>query len=81
MFIAKIKSGKNTYVSRMESYRNEEGKPSSRSVKNFGRYEDLIKDNPTAFEPLKAQYKEDKETKSQITRDERHREEQRNLSH
>ena len=74
MFIAKIKSGKNTYVRLMESYRNEEGKPSSRTVKNFGRYEDLIKDNPNAFEELKAKYKEDKETKSQLTQDERHRE-------
>lgn len=80
MFIAKIKSGKNTYVRLMESYRNEEGKPSSRTVKNFGRYEDLIKDNPNAFEELKAKYKEDKETKSQLTQDERHREVERILS-
>ena len=66
MFIAKIKSGKNTYVRLMESYRNEDGKPCSRMVKNFGRYEDLIKDNPNAFEELKAKYKQDKETKYQL---------------
>ena len=80
MFIAKIKSGKNTYVRLMESYRNEDGKPCSRMVKNFGRYEDLIKDNPNAFEELKAKYKQDKETKYQLTQTERYREVERILS-
>ena len=45
MYIGKFGKGKNVYVRLMECYRDKEtGKNKIRVLKNFGRYEDLIKD-------------------------------------
>ena len=65
MYIGKFGKGKNVYVRLMECYRDKEtGKNKIRVLKNFGRYEDLIKDDPLAYEKLKDQYREADNEKS-----------------
>lgn len=67
MFVGKFGSGKNVYVRLMESYRNEQGKSRTRVIKNFGRYDELIKDNPNAYEELRAKYNEQSKAKTALT--------------
>ena len=72
MYIGKFGKGKNVYVRLMECYRDEEtGKNKIRVLKNFGRYEDLIKDDPLAYEKLQEQYREERDKTKIAIRNER----------
>ena len=53
MYTEKNKSGgKYSCLKLMESYRNEKGILSVRTIKSLGRYEALIRDNPDSYEEL-----------------------------
>ena len=67
MYVVKFGKGKNVYVRLMEGYRDSQGRPRNRVVQNLGRYDDLIKDDPDAFEKLKAQYRVKGQVKKQAT--------------
>ncbi len=70
MYVQTFKSGKNkqnVYVKLVEAYRNKKGKKRTRIIKNFGRIEDVTKDDPNAVEKLKAQYSEEREVKKKAT--------------
>lgn len=72
MYIGKFGQGNNIYVRLMESYRDRTtGKSKIRVLKNFGRYEDLIKDDPLAYEKLKEKYRLDGIAKSEAVKLER----------
>lgn len=59
MFIrtSKSKTSKNTYVYLVEGYRDKNGKPKQRVIKNYGVLEELIKDDPNILEKLKHEAK------------------------
>ena len=60
MYICVARSGKdkkNAYVKVMEAY-YADGRKKARVIKNLGRLDDLLAQNPHALEELKAQYKE-----------------------
>ena len=65
MYVSKFGKGNNVYVRVMESYRDSKGKPRSRVVKNLGRYADLVKDDPEAFNKLRQQYGEARQQKKE----------------
>lgn len=67
MFVSKVGKAPNIYVKLFESYRNENGVPRNRPILNFGRYDDLIKDDPQAFEKLRAKYREESQGKKDVT--------------
>lgn len=56
MFVAVYKSGSYQYCRLSETYRDENGKVKTRVIKNFGRVDLLLKNDPQALEKLKAQY-------------------------
>jgi len=81
MYVNKFGSGKNVYVRLMEAYRDPQtGEVKKRVVKKFGRYDDLIKDDPDAYEKLKAKYKKEAEEKKQATANRRLADAQKILS-
>ncbi|MDD4070722.1 MAG: IS1634 family transposase [Candidatus Izemoplasmatales bacterium] len=59
MFIKKVKINTNQKHSLylVESYRDKEGKPKHRTIKNYGILEDLEKDNPNILEELREEAK------------------------
>ncbi len=70
MYVQTFKSGKNkqnVYVKLVEAYRDKKGRKKTRIVENFGRIEDVTKDNPNAVEELKAKYADKRETKKKAT--------------
>ena len=68
MYVNKFGSGKNVYVRLLEAYRDPQtGEVKKKVVKNFGRYDDLIKEDPDAYEKLKAKYKQESEAKTRAT--------------
>lgn len=70
MYIVVHKSGKkkkNEYVLLLEAYRQEDGTKRSRIVKNYGRLDALLKDDPEALEKLRAQYSTQREAKKKAT--------------
>ncbi len=71
MYISKFGSGNNVYVRLMESYRGSDGKPRSRVIRNFGRYDDLVKDNPNAYEELRARYRNEGAAVKAVTQQQR----------
>ena len=56
MFVAVYKSGSYQYCRLSETYRDENGKVKTKVIKNFGRVDLLLKNDPQALEKLKAQY-------------------------
>lgn len=56
MYVAVYKSGAYQYCRLTESYRDENGKVKTKIIKNFGRVDLLLKNDPDALEKLKAQY-------------------------
>ncbi len=74
MYISIHRSGKdkrNVYVQLLEAYCTPDGKKRQRIVKNFGRLEDLTRDDPQAVEKLKAQYSEERIAKKKAIAEER----------
>lgn len=67
MFIATIGPKDNPYVCLRESFRDEKGKPRARTLKRFGRLKDLLAKDPLALEKIKAQYKNENDTKKAAT--------------
>lgn len=68
MYVSIHRSGKNkknAYVLLLETYRHADGSKRSRIVKNFGRLDDFVKDDPKALDKLKAQYSEHRNAKKQ----------------
>lgn len=68
------KNNKNAYVKLMEAYVNEDGKKRARVIKNFGRLDDLLADDPLALEKLKKKYRDESAAKKQAIAEERRRE-------
>lgn len=74
MYISIHRSGKNKqneYVLLLEAYRAEDGSKRSRIVKNFGRLDNLLEQDPQALEKLKAKYSSQREAKKKATGDAR----------
>lgn len=74
MYISIHRSGKNKqneYVLLLEAYRAEDGSKRSRIVKNFGRLDKLLEQDPQALEKLKAKYSSQREAKKKATADAR----------
>ncbi len=70
MYVQTFKSGKNkqnVYVKLVEAYRDKKGRKRTRIVENFGRIEDVTKNNPNAVEELKAKYADERRTKKEAT--------------
>lgn len=70
MFVTTINGGKGNkvkYVVLKESYVAKGGKRSNRIVKTFGRLDALTKDDPEAFEKLKARYNAGSSEKKAVT--------------
>ena len=81
MYISKFGSGKNVYVRLLEAYRDPKTKTvKKRIVKNFGRYDVLVKDDPDAYEKLRAKYRNQSEQKVLATASNRLADVQRILS-
>ena len=77
MFISKFGSGKNVYVRLMEAYRDKDGKPRSRVIKNFGRYDQLGEEQ---YQQLCAKYRQQGQDKKNATQMARQSELQRLLT-
>lgn len=73
MYITKCGVGNNKYVRLVECFRDKEtGKNRTRILKNFGRYDELVKDDPLAFEKLKEKYRDARDQKTDLIKRERH---------
>ena len=62
MYITVTHSGKDkktAYVRLMEAYRNEDGKKRARVIKNYGRLDALLADDPLALDKLKKKYNDE----------------------
>lgn len=64
MYISKFGSGKNVYVRLMESFRDESGKPRSRVIRNYGRYDQPGEEE---YQKLCAKYRQKSLGKKQAT--------------
>ena len=62
MHVVKYGKEPNVYVRLEESYRTPDG-PRKRVIKNFGRLDELTKDDPDAFEKLKEKYRQEEQNK------------------
>lgn len=74
MFITVTRSGKdkkNAYVRLMEAYRDAGGKKKSRVIKNFGRLDDMLAEDPLALDKLKKKYSDERNAKKQAIAKER----------
>ncbi len=74
MYITVTHSGKdkkNAYVRLMEAYRNEDGKKRARVIKNFGRLDALLAEDPLALDKLKKKYNDERNAKKQAIAEER----------
>ena len=74
MFITVTRSGKdkkNAYVRLMEAYRDADGKKKSRVIKNYGRLDDLLAEDPLALDKLKKKYSDERNAKKQAIAKER----------
>ena len=66
MFITVTRSGKdkkNAYIRLMEAYRDADGKKKSRVIKNYGRLDDLLAEDPLALDKLKKKYSDERNAK------------------
>lgn len=74
MFITVTHSGKDkktAYVRLMEAYRNEDGKKRARVIKNYGRLDALLAEDPLALDKLKKKYNDERIAKKKAIAEER----------
>ena len=74
MYITVTHSGKDkktAYVRLMGAYRNEDGKKRARVIKNYGRLDALLADDPLALDKLKKKYNDERIAQKKAIAEER----------
>lgn len=74
MYITVTRSGKDkktAYVRLMEAYRDEDGRKKSRVIKNYGRLDAMLAEDPLALDKLKKKYSDERNAKKQAIAQER----------
>ncbi len=74
MYITVTRTGKdkkNAYVKLMEAYRDADGKKKTRVVKNYGRLDAMLAEDPQALDKLKKQYQDERDAKKRAIAEER----------